>query len=326
VLWATSDNGKTWYDTAGRTNGRHTTFALLSDGTTILGMGGKNTDIDGYMPKSISANGGRTYEYSKTPFCKQGSNQRPSVLRLKSSRLFFAADFQHISGDQPEAISQRGSFVALSEDDGETWRTKKLIGTQQHEDPQRHKGANTIGYSAARQAPNGLIHLITTMNRPCLHLEMNEAWILSESTPEKSDEELMKPSASTITQLKQYREQYPDGKVKATWSGGVADDGTYLLHGIETWYYENGQKQRQANYDFGRKAGIETYWSQDGTELWKWRHKHDGSGVWMQFWPNGRKKAESTWRNLKCEGTATRYDTDGQVISTMTFVNGRKPD
>jgi formylglycine-generating enzyme required for sulfatase activity len=47
LLWATRDNGKTWYDTGGRTYGRHTTFALLSDGTSMLGMGGKKTDIEG---------------------------------------------------------------------------------------------------------------------------------------------------------------------------------------------------------------------------------------------------------------------------------------
>ena len=50
ILWATDDNFETWYDTGGRTFGRHTTFAILKDGTSILGMGGKNTDIDKFMP------------------------------------------------------------------------------------------------------------------------------------------------------------------------------------------------------------------------------------------------------------------------------------
>ena len=28
VLWASRDDGKTWYDTGGRSAGRHTTYAL----------------------------------------------------------------------------------------------------------------------------------------------------------------------------------------------------------------------------------------------------------------------------------------------------------
>jgi len=89
VLWASHDNGKTWYDTQGRSAGRHTTYVLLKDGS-ILGMGGKNTDIDGFMPKAISRDGGKTWKKDKTQFCALGSNQRPSILRLQSGRLFFA--------------------------------------------------------------------------------------------------------------------------------------------------------------------------------------------------------------------------------------------
>ncbi len=29
-----------------------------------------------------------------------------------------------------------------------------------------------------------MIHLITTMNQPCLHFEFNEAWILSGNEPD----------------------------------------------------------------------------------------------------------------------------------------------
>src|SRR5439155_19647234 len=74
LLWASDDDGKTWRDTLGRTNGRHTSFALLKDGR-ILGMGGKNTNIDGYMPKSVSSDGGKTYVVSKTPLPALGNVQ-----------------------------------------------------------------------------------------------------------------------------------------------------------------------------------------------------------------------------------------------------------
>ena len=61
MLWASRDEGHTWSDTGERTAGRHTTFVILKDGG-VLGIGGKNTNIDGYMPQAISHAGGRTWQ------------------------------------------------------------------------------------------------------------------------------------------------------------------------------------------------------------------------------------------------------------------------
>jgi len=327
VLWASGDNGKTWYDTGGRSAGRHTTFVLLKDGS-ILGMGGKNTDIDGYMPKAISHDGGKTWEVSKTPFASLGSNQRPIILRLQSGRLFFASDFQNPGGKSPATIKQRGCLAALSDDDGKTWHIKKLVGTQQHESKRRLGGADTLGYSVARQAPNGLIHLITTMNRPCLHLVFNEAWILADHTKyeDMSDAELMRPAARKISKVKKHQQKYPNGKLQAIWSGGIADNGRFLLDGTETWYYKNGRKQWEVTYKLGRKVGKETHWAPNGTKEWQWVHKNNGDDVWTQWWPNGQKKAHSTWRNFKCEGIATCWDRDGKLLSQRKFVDGKLAD
>src|ERR1700722_12566120 len=43
VVFATSDGGKTWRDTGGRTGGRHTTLEIAKDGS-LVGWGGKNTN------------------------------------------------------------------------------------------------------------------------------------------------------------------------------------------------------------------------------------------------------------------------------------------
>lgn len=247
VLWASPDNGETWYDTVGRSAGRHTTYVLLKD-DSILGMGGKRSNIDGFMPKAISSDGGKTWNVSKTPFTAMANNQRPSVVRLQSGRLFFASDFQALDGSQPEGITERGALVALSDDEGETWHIKKLVGAQVHENPrtaERMQGG-TIGYSAARQAPNGVIHLIATMNNPCLHFEMNEAWILSEDTGEKPDAELMKSTTTSISDVSDFEEKYPGGQVRLAWSAGIGDDGRYLLgHGWE--YRQPGHLCRWQN-------------------------------------------------------------------------------
>ena len=319
VLWASADEGKTWRDTGGRTGGRHTTFVLLKDGS-ILGMGGKNTNIDGFMPKSVSTDGGKTWKVSKTPFPALASNQRPSILRLKSGKLLFACDYQRRGGAQPKGITQRGAMVALSDDEGKTWRMKKLIGTQQHE--RDRPWGETIGYSAVRQGPNGMIHLITTMNRPCLHFEFNEAWILSDAPDKRSSDELIAPAATRISGVREYKEVHPGGKTRIAWSAGLGDDGRYLLHGIETWYCTGEQKQYQATYKLGRKVGAETLWTAGGEIVWQWVHDPDGTSVWTQYWPGGGKKAQSAWRNHHAHGEAACWGRDGKIVSRATFRNG----
>jgi len=327
ILWVSHDNGKTWIDTKGRSGGRHTTFVLLNDGQ-ILGMGGKSSDIDGYMPKSISTDGGKTWQISKTPFCSLGSNQRPTIIRLASGRLFFAGDFQHRSGAQPQSINRRGCYVALSEDEGETWHIKPLPGAQEHEDPERRKDLRgaTLGYAVARQAPNGVIHLITSMNEPCLHFAMNESWILQPESKNINETDLMETVPTQIQNVTEYREEYSSGKIKAIWSAGFADNGQCLLHGTETWYYEDGRKQWEVSYQFGKKVGTEIYWSKDGNKLWSWDHQEDGSSVWTHYWNNGKKKSESIWRNLTCQGISTRWDTSGEIMGQVRFQDGNSID
>ena len=176
MLWASDDDGRTWRDTGGRTNGRHTTFVLLRDGR-ILGLGGKNTHIDGYMPRSVSADGGRSYVVSKTPFPALTSGQRPSLIRLRSGRLLMAGDLQNKQGQQPPTVREKGCYVALSGDDGETWIARRLVDTQRG-----RKLNDTLGYCVARQSHDGMIHLITSRTLPSVHFELNEAWILAEPT------------------------------------------------------------------------------------------------------------------------------------------------
>jgi hypothetical protein len=64
VLFATRNDGRTWFDTGGRTGGRHTTVAIGKDGS-LIGFGGKNSAIDGSRPVSVSTDGGKTYQQHK---------------------------------------------------------------------------------------------------------------------------------------------------------------------------------------------------------------------------------------------------------------------
>ena len=326
VLWASDDNGVTFHDTGGRTHGRHTVFVVRRDGS-FLGMGGKETNVDGFMPKSISSDGGKTWKKEITPFAALGGNQRPAMIRLASGRLFFAGDFQTRDGaKQPRGINQFGAYVALSDDDGETWRIKRLPGALPHEsgtmslEKQKiwsgdwsHDYA-TLGYASAAQTRDGIVHLMTSMNHPNQHFELNEAWILSdaETGPQLNDD----GNAGT------FRELHADGKLKAEWSARTTRDGRYLLDGKETHYWNNGTRQWDVTFQNGRKTGTETYWGPDGKKRWAWQHRANDPSIWTQWWPDGKKKAESTWKNMRCEGTASCWNQRGELVSKVEFLNG----
>jgi hypothetical protein len=315
LLWVSRDEGVTWRDTGGRTGGRHSTCVPLTDGS-ILCLGGKSTDIDGYMPQSVSRDGGKTWRVSKTAFPALGGNQRPTLIRLSSGRLFFAGDYQHRRGRKPDTITERGSFVALSDDEGKTWRLRTIPGALPHEESEDPDSPATIGYAVARQAPNGVVHLITSMNHPSLHFEMNEAWILNLEDASGSGDSVEKG------EVFEEREEYPDGTLKAVWNGKLSRDGRYVLDGTETWYYPDGRKRWEATYRDGVKVGVETYWSSDGGKRWMWEHREDGASVWTQWWPNGRKRSESTWRDGRCEGPASVWDRRGELVTAKTFSDG----
>ncbi|HTP36058.1 MAG TPA: SUMF1/EgtB/PvdO family nonheme iron enzyme [Candidatus Acidoferrales bacterium] len=271
VLFASKDNGKSWFDTGGRTAGRHTTLVLGKDGS-LIGYGGKNTNIDGFMPKSISTDGGKTYVDSKTPFGPLNSGQRPSILRLASGRLFFVAD-TYVSKPTPH---KPGAFVALS-DDGDTWTKRDL------------PGISTVGYVTATQGPNGVIHIVTSKTGPELHIEMNETWVRN-GGPEV-------PSDTVVRDVKKYREEYAPGKPKAEWSAGISPaDGKYRLEGPQAFYYLSGAKQWEATFSAGRRTGTETWWRADGTRAWDKTYGADDTWTWRVFDPAGRQTAESRWK------------------------------
>ena len=324
LLWSSADNGKTWFDTGGRTGGRHTAFALLKDGS-ILGMGGKNTDIGGFMPKSISRDRGKSWQVSQSPFPALGANQRPALIRLASGRLFFAGDYQRVDGKQPPGVTEHGAYVALSDDEGQTWKVKTIPGALPHRShavpdfpgfKAGHK-AGTLGYTVARQAPNAIINVISSMNHPAQHFEMNEAWILASDAATKPH---LRPGGEET--VRQHQENYSHGKPRLTWNARIAPDGRYLLHGQETWYYPTGRKQYQVTYHDGRKRGSETFWSPESHKVWSWEHRADDTSVWTQWWPNGRKKSESSWRDGICQGVATRWDRSGKITRQKKFSGG----
>ena len=242
VLFATKDNGKTWYDTGGRTAGRHTTLVLGKDGA-LIGIGGKNSNIEGKMPVAISRDGGKTYMTAPTQFLPLGSGQRPSVIRLASGRLFFVADYMVRKGPGPK---REGAFVALSDDDGVTWKQREL------------PAISTVGYVTATQGPDGVIHMVTSHNKPHdVNIDLNERWVIE---------------------------------------GGPEQPAVNLLNGVQTFPFPNGRKQWEASFKNGHKTGAETLWSAAGRKLWERSYSGDDMWTWRLFDEVGALTAESRWK------------------------------
>jgi hypothetical protein len=246
------------------------------------------------------------------------------MIRLASGRLLVASDWQDMEGHQPPGFEVKGAFVALSEDEGRTWRTRTLPGALPNSRwVFRHRPGyrpsplkeGTLGYSIAAQGPNGVIHLLTSANHPPQHFEMNEAWILSDQAVATAVGNGHGPQISSA-------ENHPDGSPRAIWSGRTDASGRYLLNGRQVLYYPDGSKEYEVTWRDGRKEGLETWWKRDGTPVWQREHHGNGVSVWRQFWADGTKQRESTWRGLRCHGPARAWSRSGALVEEHEFRNG----
>ena len=328
-LWRSDDDGIHWRQMAGRTGGRHSVIVPLDDKGGLLSIGGKNASVNGWSPENVSTNFGASWNKSVgSPFPPLGSGQRPSMIRLADGNLFFVSDAWLQKKDQSPPAGWKfgnGCFVAISTNNGTSWRVNQLpVQLPNHE----FRKNGTVGYVTARQAPNGVIHILTTETQPCLHYELNEAWIFSDAGD-------IKPEASG-GEVKHFFEKYPDGKPCSQWTARICPNGRYLLYGQEIDYYENGAKQHEVAYWNGWKTGPESFWSPDGKLIWSWQHDvKNHHSTWTQFWPDGRPKLRSTWntkpeaRDLKrsffglvANGLVFRWNENGDLAAEYRFTNG----
>jgi hypothetical protein len=275
AVWGTSDEGKTWFDTGGRTAGRHTTIVIAKNGD-LLGYGGKNSEINGHMPMARSTDGGKTWKKAETPFDELMSGERPSLIRLASGRLFFTGDY---NPKHEKHLHKDGAYVALSDDDGAHWTIKRLP-----------LDVLTVGYTTATQDASGVIHVVTSKNKPNYEIELNEAWVLDKNAGAEAA-----AANATVTRAEHVSERLPGG-VKAEWSAGEATDGRVLLDGPELVSYAAGKPMYSATFKAGQKTGEEKYLGENGTPYWVKKYVADGTWTWLNFDANGKQIAESHWR------------------------------
>ena len=203
------DGGKTWADpgadrerpeytdggSGGTIAGIHAGVVELEDGSLLAH--GRGNNIDGRMPRSISNDMGRTWTYSATEFPPIGGGQRLVLMRLREGPLMFVSFSADAHGQDRDKITgftvrdaagaEReifGSFAAVSFDGGKTWPVKKPLSlggpartfygrgwTREFLMDDTH--AEPLGYFAATQSPDNVIHLISSG----LHYRFNLAWL-----------------------------------------------------------------------------------------------------------------------------------------------------
>jgi hypothetical protein len=151
------DNGETWKVARGdmrRSAGKgviHPAIAPLNNGTIVAFLRGPDP-----MPAAYTKDLGDTFEVKPTPFPGISGGMKATALRLASGALLMCS----IDG-RNRMLRQRGTYAALSLDDGKTWPFVRPVDS-------------VGGYMALAQGPNGVIYLFGS-KMGCV--AFNESWL-----------------------------------------------------------------------------------------------------------------------------------------------------
>ncbi|MHC4062185.1 MAG: exo-alpha-sialidase [Planctomycetota bacterium] len=189
TIWVSWNNGRTWHDPGGKINGIHAGIVELTDGR-LMALG-RNQNIDGWMPKSISSDMGRTWQASTSIFQPLTGGQRAALIRLKEGPLFFASFAKDINKQEgtPDGVRPprhvSSIFGAVSFDDGETWPVRRVISNVVEDQAvdtidnapvlMNAHNSEPLAYLSVCQGLDGVIHLISSTN----HYAFNLAWLKS---------------------------------------------------------------------------------------------------------------------------------------------------
>lgn len=300
LLLRSQDGGIHWHDMGGRTSTRHSTIVPLNEDGTLLAQGGKNGNLNGWNPQNISLDWGATWQpATESPFPPAGTAQRPSMIRLASGALCYVGDsYQHKRKIAPAKGWQHGNecFVAISRNNGHTWKIKTLPVTL----PQHHRLDHpSLGYCTVRQGQDGLIHVLTTTNYPGLEIEFNEEWIDSDIPTALGENGSVYGQQKALTPLK--------------------ESGYYVLNGTITENYPDGKPMHTVTYKDGRRTGIETLWREDGTKRWEWTRFANNRAQWVHYRPNGMIRIISRWKTQAVPRDLNEVTLNGAIADMYTW-------
>jgi antitoxin component YwqK of YwqJK toxin-antitoxin module len=103
-------------------------------------------------------------------------------------------------------------------------------------------------------------------------------------------------------------------------------------------YFPNGKIQQTITYNSGKKEGLSKEFDQEGSVIVLLEYNNDflvsrekinrsdnnrmKQGEWKEFYPNGKIKAEKTYKDDLLHGYYKEYDTKGNLVFTMLYENG----
>ncbi|MHC4636796.1 MAG: SUMF1/EgtB/PvdO family nonheme iron enzyme [Planctomycetota bacterium] len=211
TLWISHDEGLTWKSSGGSINGTHPGVVQLKDGRYLGFI--RNNEVSGTpviteyedfgktyvhkhrnrrMAKCISSDGGKTWIRHTSPFPGIDGGQRLVLMRLREGPIFFASFAPRgmiLTDSSGKKREIRGMYVALSEDEGETWPYVKLVSDEGPGTPAMttnggyfimgQREAEYRGYMAGCQSLDGVVHLVSSYS----HYAFNLAWLKTPPKP-----------------------------------------------------------------------------------------------------------------------------------------------
>ena len=199
--------GRSWHDSGGTIAGLHGAVVELKN-KSLLAFG-RGADqpcaVDASLrcqAQSVSGTVGENWVVSASPFPAVHGGQRHVVLRLSEGPILFLG---FANGNEPctKTVSDGcvvnvtsgsrfvfGLFAALTHDEGGSWAHYKLVsGVKAGTPPRPTNGSDDAlfymsstqgepaGYVSAKQAADGIIHVITSRNSYGFDL----AWLMAQS-------------------------------------------------------------------------------------------------------------------------------------------------
>lgn len=108
--------------------------------------------------------------------------------------------------------------------------------------------------------------------------------------------------------------------------------------GTGYFYFPDGKIQQTISYNAGKREGLSKEYDKDGNVITLMEYSNDflvsrvkinrtdpnglKQGQWMDFYPNGSKKTEKTYRDDQLHGYFKEYDARGILVLTMLYDNG----
>jgi len=192
ALWISEDRGKSWVVTEKPIEGIHAAVVDFGKGK-FLALG--RSKAKETMPKSVTVNNGKSWQYSLTDLPGIGGGRRCVLRKLKEGPLllvsFTKRKKKKVKNSGMKIIDAAGKertvyglYAALSFDQGETWPVRKLVtaggppreldgGGWTRKFIMDDNNAEPMGYLAGIQTPDGIIHIISS----ALHYQFNLAWL-----------------------------------------------------------------------------------------------------------------------------------------------------